>query len=404
MRHSHTNTVVPLENTTWWNNHVKYSKFRRQGIDIVCASFDHPKPKANLIFLTGLTESFIKYAEIIQFFYERRFSVHTYDHQSQGLSGRCKFNHNLISHLYPLLSQFFSSPTGLTESQSLWVNTFDDYVDDFVYFVTSISKDHPHLPVFVLAHSMGGFITTAAMARLPTLVSRAALCSPMLRMKCGVKAMDFKYPLPQTLTHWITTLSCYMGLGTYHALGYFKEKNTDKLSINVFTSDQAQLDKWMALRLSYPQLITTCVTNDWVLQSIRAQRRLATKYQFVKTNTLVLSAEHDYLVYNRAMAMFVKQAPHAKMLCAPGAYHEILCEKESIRQAALKVIFDFFSQKQDDVSLVFNYSFAEIRAVMRSDFLTGRCRPAHVRPIADSLCSDRRMICILRIGALRDRA
>lgn len=174
----------------------------------------------------------------------------------------------------------------------------------------------------------------------------------MLRMKCGMKALDFKYPMPQTLTHWITTLSCYMGLGTYHALGYFKEKSTDKLNLNVCTSDQAQLDKWMALRMNYPQLITTCVTNDWVLQSIRAQRRLATKYPFVKTNTLVLSAEHDVLVYNRAMAMFVKQAPHAKMLCAPGAYHEILSEKDSIRHAALKVIYDFFSQKTDDVSLV----------------------------------------------------
>eukprot|EP01031_Cornospumella_fuschlensis_P034311 gene34311-41526_t len=329
MRHSHNNTVVPLENTAWWTSHVKYSKFRRQGIDIVCASFDHVKPKATLIFLTGLTETFIKYSEIIQYFYERGFSVHTYDHQSQGLSGRW-----------------------LTESQSLWVNTFDDYVDDFVYFVTSISKDHPELPVFVLAHSMGGFIATAAMARLPTLVSRAVLCAPMLRMKCGMKALDFKYPMPQTLTHWITSLSCYMGLGTYHALGYFKEKSTDKLNLNVCTSDQAQLDKWMALRMNYPQLITTCVTNDWVLQSIRAQRRLATKYQFVKTNTLVLSAEHDVLVYNRAMAMFVKQAPHSKMFCAPGAYHEILNEKDSIRLAALKVIHDFFTQKQDDVSLV----------------------------------------------------
>lgn len=68
---------------------MKYSKFRRQGIDIICASAEHPHPRAKIVFLTGLAECFIKYSEVIQFFYEKGFSVYTYDHQSQGLSGRC---------------------------------------------------------------------------------------------------------------------------------------------------------------------------------------------------------------------------------------------------------------------------------------------------------------------------
>ena len=87
-------------NRDWWNANVIYSKFRRQGIDIVCACFKHKQPqqqqsqqhiypKANIIFITGLTESFIKYSEIIQCLFENGFNVFTYDHQSQGLSGRC---------------------------------------------------------------------------------------------------------------------------------------------------------------------------------------------------------------------------------------------------------------------------------------------------------------------------
>lgn len=55
---------------------------------------------------------------------------------------------------------------------------------------------------------------------------------------------------------------------------------------------------------------------------------------------------------NRGSAMFIKKAPHSKMFFVPGAYHEILFEKELIRNAALKAIFDFFNQKSDDVSLV----------------------------------------------------
>lgn len=82
--------VRPIINEEWWNSNVNYSKFRRQGIDIICASFKHPKPKANIIFITGLTESFIKYSETIQTLFEKGFNIFTYDHQSQGLSGRCK--------------------------------------------------------------------------------------------------------------------------------------------------------------------------------------------------------------------------------------------------------------------------------------------------------------------------
>lgn len=190
---------------------------------------------------------------------------------------------------YSLICYHLFAIIGLTESQSLWVNTFDDYVDDFVYFVTTISKEAPtEAPVFLLAHSMGGFIAASAMSRLPTLVNRAVLCAPMFRMKCGTKALDFKFPLPQTLTKWVANLHCYFGFGTYHTLGYFKEKSTDKINLNVYTSDPKMNEKWMALRLQYPHIIATCVTNDWVYQSIRAQRRLATRYEFVRTNTLVL--------------------------------------------------------------------------------------------------------------------
>lgn len=233
------------------------------------------------------------------------------------------------------------------------MNTFDDYMDDLVYFITTISKEPPaDCPVFVLAHSMGGFIAAAAMSRLPLLVQRAVLLAPMLRMKCGMKAVDYVMPLPQTVTNWITRLSCYAGLGTYHALGWWREKHTDSINLNVYTSSQQQLDKWLALRLTYPHIMATCVTNDWVLQSIRAQRRLAYRYEFIKTNTLVLSAEHDCMVYNRAMQMFVRQAPHCRLFTVPGSYHEILCETDSIRNASLKVISDFFLQKSDDVALV----------------------------------------------------
>ncbi len=52
------------------------------------------------------------------------------------------------------------------------------------------------------------------------------------------------------------------------------------------------------------------------------------------------------------MALFVKKAPASKMFFAPGAYHELLSENETTREAVLKVIGDFFSQKSDDITAV----------------------------------------------------
>lgn len=83
--------VAPDVNSVWWKQHVQFVRFRRQGIDIVGAAFKHESAKATIVLLTGLMESFLKYSEVIEYFYKRGFNVFTYDHQSQGLSGRCEF-------------------------------------------------------------------------------------------------------------------------------------------------------------------------------------------------------------------------------------------------------------------------------------------------------------------------
>lgn len=83
-----------------------------------------------------------------------------------------------------------------------------------------------------------------------------------------------------------------------NAIGYFKEDNRDKLAINITTSDQGQLDNWSKLRLKYPEVMSTCVTNDWVVQSIRAQEKLSRLYEFIGTNTLILCADNRKEVPN----------------------------------------------------------------------------------------------------------
>jgi alpha-beta hydrolase superfamily lysophospholipase len=165
-----------------------------------------------------------------------------------------------------------------------------------MFFVTTISKEYSNLPIFVLAQGMGGFIATNAMCRLPSLIQRSILLAPMIRQKCGMKFFNFRYPFPQTVAYWIAAMHKHLGMGTLHYWGYLIEKSTDKLPVDIYTSDQEQLEKWMDLRMRYPNLITTCITNDWFYHSIRAQNKFESKYEFVKTNTLILRF-HSFLSF-----------------------------------------------------------------------------------------------------------
>lgn len=253
--------------------------------------------------------------DLIRTLYLNGFSVHTYDHQSQGLSGRW-----------------------LSDQQSTWIHSFDDYVDDFVYFMTMISRENNSRPIHVVAHSMGCLVSAIGISRHPALVSRVVFSAPMIRNKCGTKYFDYKFPLPQPIVYWATYLSCYFGLGSMHAIGFLKEKSTDKITLKlttdkydfhinifdiyallfcyflhyIFFSIRRQLDNYVNLRQRYPSIISACATNDWVLQSLRAQYKFSHRYELFRANTLILMAQDDVFVYNRAIHFFAGKAPSCR--------------------------------------------------------------------------------------------
>ncbi len=149
------------------------------------------------------------------------------------------------------------------------------------------------------------------------------------------------------------------------------------------------------IRQRYPHVISGCPTNDWNNCSIQAQKNFESKYWLVKTNTLIIAAEHDLFVYNRAMMVFANEAKvqyrlnsflfaimlscvaflfdilymwtsmcigrsnslslcieQAAMMIAPNACHELLHEKVETRHAVRHVIFNFFSQTSNEVRQV----------------------------------------------------
>ena len=100
-------------------------------------------------------------------------------------------------------------------------------------------------------------------------------------------------------------------MGKMHALGFFLEDPNDPIHLEL-TTDKEQLGNWERLRRRYPRIISSCVTNDWVLQSLKAQEAFSHQYACMKTKCILFKATEDIFVYNHAMDLFVEQAPAAR--------------------------------------------------------------------------------------------
>jgi len=97
------------------------------------------------------------------------------------------------------------------------------------------------------------------------------------------------------------------------ALGFYKEDASKRITLKL-TKDKGQLLLWEQLRQKYPRIISSCVTNDWVLQSIRAQRKFSRQYELMRTPCLIFKADEDVFVYNHAIDLFATQAPFVRYI------------------------------------------------------------------------------------------
>jgi lysophospholipase len=258
--------------------------------------------------------------------------VYSYDHQGQGFSERW-----------------------IADSTSTWIQSFDDYCDDFAFYVTTICRESS-LPVFAIAHSLGGLILSITMSRNPTLVTRAVLTAPMFRSKFYVWLFEYWVAIPEPIVMWLTSLLCYSGFGSFRAFGFLNDSSSDRNTMDsnnkqVMTSDELHMQSYKSLKQKYPHMVSTGVTNDWVRLCIVAQRKFSRRYKFVKTNTLSLCAASDAFVHNRAIIEFAKQAAACKLFIAP-CFHDILFETSDIKQSATNTILDFFQQPEDNVNVI----------------------------------------------------
>lgn len=96
-------------------------------------------PRAVVVIVHGLCEHLGRYDQVTRELGEAGFSVYRFDNQGHGRSG----------------------------GERGYLDDFQTFIDDADLLVAKAKQENPGLPVFMLGHSMGGFITAAYGVKYP---------------------------------------------------------------------------------------------------------------------------------------------------------------------------------------------------------------------------------------------
>lgn len=264
-------------------------------------------PKGAIIFATGRTETAEEYFETARDFLKRDFSVAVLDWQGQGLSYRWGDDN--------------------TRQHS---NGFQNDIDDFAQYLSVLNNKHGFndLRKVLVAHSMGGNITLRYMADNPDTFDCAMMVAPML----GIKMSAFLNIITKPVLNF---MRC-KGRLDHHALtqNAWSEKLFNVTKPLLSTDPiRRELQKYWYLKT--PELQCGGVTYDWLAEALISMRALNDKdiAGKITTPTLFLLGGSDRVVSNDDTKKIVAMMPHTETITYRGAQHNMLKERDDIRNA-----------------------------------------------------------------------
>lgn len=302
--------------------------FTREGRKIRFGSVS-PKnsiPDAVVVCLPGLSEFGEKYYETARTCNDLNLAFWVIDWMGQGESGRY-----------------------ISNSQKRHATSFQDDVDDLHYFYTEYIKHscvHPdvgRIPVAMLAHSMGANIGLHYLNQHPDVFECAGFSAPMF----GLKALE-KMTLPiaycaGALLQTFAGKAYVSGEGNWNPETMRPSSGADALSNDL---QRASLHKaWFEAK---PELQVGGITYRWLHQAIKSFKSLHKKplLNTIETPCLIALAGQETLVDNTKSQSVCAALKSCKLKEFPEARHEILMEKDDIRDQFFK---DFFALIKENI-------------------------------------------------------
>jgi len=280
--------------------------------DLQGIRFVHPDAKGMIVVVNGNTESWLKYGELFYDLYQHGYSVTSYDHRGQGLS----------PHL------------AAANPQVVQIDDFALYAADLNAFVRQEIVPERREKAYLLAHSMGGGIALDYLEHYPTPFDAVVLSAPMVRINTA--------PYPESVAWAAAAFFHAIGLGNHYVIGKHDRNPREPFEGNTLTSSQ---ERWNAMQSAWndhPEAVTGGPSNDWVASAIARTSVIRKDLPKIKNRILILQAGKDQFVMNPDQEIARATIPGAILMKFPDANHEILMERDLIRDKAVGEIVSFF--------------------------------------------------------------
>lgn len=272
--------------------------------------------RGSILFLPGRGDHYEKYLETLHHWAEQGWHVTAIDWRGQGLSGRMLPNRNV----------------GFIEDFSVWIADLR-----FFWAKWKAEKPGPHM---LVAHSMGGHLAMRALSEGAVDPVATALSAPML----GIRSNG----LPLSWSHAFAKLMRRVGRGKRPAW-----KDNEKplapiaLRQKILThSDRRYEDEffWWNER---PDVRLGPPSWRWLERAFSSTRRLRQRGTLEKMElpVLLLATKFDQLVSTKRIIQDHSRLPNSQLYCfGIEAAHELLRERDEVRDICLSLIEDFFEE------------------------------------------------------------
>jgi lysophospholipase len=286
----------------------------KDGVTIHAWRMIQPNEKGALVILPGQGEPLLKYAEVAYDLRSLGFSIYMMDHRGQGASGRMTAN-----------------------SKVQYVKEFGDYADDLETFMNQIVNQVPHAKRFLLAHSMGGAISSLYLERHPNAFDAAVLNSPMELINTD--------PYPEHVALAITSTATRLGKGDAYSIGQGPFDATLPYTESRMARCEARHKAKIEMLSQHPSLVIDGVSFRWVQKSLEEGIKIRKNADKITTPILLFQAGNDVIVKLDGQDEFCKRAKNCRIAFFPTARHEILMENDAIRDRALSLVQEFFASQ-----------------------------------------------------------
>ncbi|PVX39231.1 lysophospholipase [Pasteurella langaaensis DSM 22999] len=271
---------------------------------------DEETPRKLVILVNGRAENILKWTEIAYDFFLSGYDVLIFDHRGQGYSQRL-----------------------LKDSEKGYVDEFRFYAEDMAKIIEKVTALYDYQQQHIVAHSLGALISSFYLANYDHHIKSAVFSAPFW-------GMPLKHPVRDQL---VVALMNLLGKGSDYVFGKtaYQPANLDN---NELSGCRTRM-KWMnRVNRKFPAIHLGGPTFRWVHLCMNAIKQLPKILPRIEIPVLVLQSERERIVSNKNLTKLTALLPNGNIENIAQAKHEILFERDPIREQAMQRILAFFRQ------------------------------------------------------------